>query len=153
MVDAAGRVRFYNQRMLELLNLPESVLLGQPTHESSRSGFRWSGVTLGSSSNCCQRRRGPTSRGRRRCAPARYVRRTPEGVMLEVLTRQLPDGGFVRTYTDVTSYVDAQEALREERQRLQWVLEATRPGIWEYNLETQECPITASGGQRCWAIP
>jgi PAS domain S-box-containing protein len=32
--------------------------------------------------------------------------------------------------------VETEDALREERQRLQWVLEATRPGIWETHIES-----------------
>ena len=31
-VDAGGRVRFYNRRFLELLDLPEALLAGQPEH-------------------------------------------------------------------------------------------------------------------------
>lgn len=137
MVDAAGRVRFYNQRTLELLDLPESAYQDQPLHtdifkiQLARGDF---GVGL--------KALPPEARayvlGEIQVSPPHYVRRTPQGAMLEVLTRQLPDGGFVRTYTDVTSYFNTQEALREERQRLQWVLEATRPGIWEVNLETGE---------------
>jgi PAS domain S-box-containing protein len=68
--------------------------------------------------------------------PELYLRRTRDGQVLEIYTRVLAEGGMVRTYTDVTSYVRAEEALRDERQRLQWVLEATRPGIWETNVET-----------------
>ncbi|MCY1525709.1 Adaptive-response sensory-kinase SasA [compost metagenome] len=49
----------------------------------------------------------------------------------------------MRTYTDVSPYFRGQEALREERQRLEWVLEATRPGIWETNLETWDMKINA----------
>jgi PAS domain S-box-containing protein len=44
----------------------------------------------------------------------------------------------VRTYTDVSSYIEAEEALRAERQRLAWVLEATGPGIWEMNISSGE---------------
>lgn len=135
-VDAQGRVRFYNRRLLELLDLPDALLAAHP---------------LASEVIDFQRRRGdfdgltealdPPAReylhsapGSR--APERYVRPTHSGRVLDICTRFLPGGGFVRTYTDVTHYLQAQEALRDERQRLQWVLEATRPGIWETNIET-----------------
>jgi PAS domain S-box-containing protein len=74
-------------------------------------------------------------------SPDAYVRKTADGRVLEILTRKLPDGGMVRTYADVTSYLETQEALRDERQRLAWVLEATRPGIWETNVATGEMVI------------
>ena len=134
MVDGEGRVRYYNKRMLELLNLPESVLQQEPLHvdlvkyQEARGDFGQDLALLP---------KGLVSYARRGLwpPPEKYVRRTRAGGMLEVVTRLLPEGGFVRTYTDVTPYFETQEALREERQRLQWVLEATRPGIWEIDLE------------------
>lgn len=136
-VDANGRVRFYNQRLLELVNLPEHVVAGQPLVEDviqfqmNRGDFR-DDLDL-----VDQFVRVPLERPST-LVPGKYVRRSTDGKVLELVTRCLPLGGYVRTVTDVTSYVDAQEALKEERQRLQWVLEATRPGIWEVNVETKE---------------
>ena len=49
----------------------------------------------------------------------------------------------VRTCSDVSPYIAAQEALRSERQRLEWVLEATRPGIWETDQLTGNMTINA----------
>jgi PAS domain S-box-containing protein len=137
MVDASGRVRFYNQRMLEMLQLQESQLADGPLHDdlvkfqAARGDFGGDLKLLSENARAYFRREIETP-------PEKYVRRTPTGQVIEVFTRMLPEGGFVRTYTDVTSYIDTHEALREERQRLQWVLEATRPGIWEVNLETRE---------------
>ena len=137
MVDAGGRVRFHNQRLLALLNLTEADYANQPQFEDVLKSQRDRG-DFGSQLELVPAEARPYLTNHEALPPGRYVRRTPEGVILEVLTHPLPEGGFVRTFTDVTSYFDAQEALREERQRLQWVLEATRPGIWEYNLEKQE---------------
>jgi PAS domain S-box-containing protein len=39
--------------------------------------------------------------------PNRYTRRTVDGRTLEICSSPIPEGGYVRTYTDVTSYVDA----------------------------------------------
>ncbi|QCB46256.1 PAS domain-containing protein [Hydrogenophaga sp. PAMC20947] len=136
MVDAAGRVRFFNQRVLELLDLPESLYASQPLH-ADISQFQMDRGDFGPELSLLPPELQPHAMREEPTPPSRYIRKTLQGTVLEVLTRQLPDGGFVRTYTDVTSYFDTQEALREERQRLQWVLEATRPGIWEFNVETQ----------------
>lgn len=137
MVDAEGRVRFYNQRMLELLDLPESILRDQPLHVDLVS-YQESRGDFGPELKLLPADLVSYVRGGHWPPPEKYVRLTQAGKMLEVMTRLLPAGGFVRTYTDVTSYFDTQAALREERQRLQWVLEATRPGIWEINIETKE---------------
>ncbi|MBA4262914.1 MAG: hypothetical protein C0443_13085 [Comamonadaceae bacterium] len=135
-VDAEGRVRFYNQRFLELLNLPQAFLETQPLHrevvafQRERGDF---GDNLGLLDSGL---RAYVTQASAVLPPKVYLRKTTDGRVLEVQSRLLPEGGMVRTYTDVTSYVQAEEALRDERQRLQWVLEATRPGIWETNVET-----------------
>ncbi|MEZ5707274.1 MAG: PAS-domain containing protein [Burkholderiaceae bacterium] len=134
MVDAEGRVRYYNQRMLELLDLPESLLRDEPLH-ADLVKFQEARGDFGQDLALLPQGLVSYARSGMWPPPEKYVRRTRAGRMLEVVTRLLPEGGFVRTYTDVTSYFETQEELREERQRLQWVLEATRPGIWEIDLE------------------
>ena len=143
MVDAQGRVRFFNRRMLDLLDLPEALLARQPML-SEVVAFQRERGDLESLKDAPE---GLLSRDPMDDPPERYLRATALGTVLEVGTRVLPDGGMVRTYTDVTPYVQAQEALRDERQRLQWVLEATRPGIWETNLETGEMRINERWAQ------
>ncbi|MBT9551649.1 MAG: PAS domain-containing protein [Hydrogenophaga sp.] len=136
MVDADGRVRFYNRRMLELLDLPEALLASQP-RISDLAAFQAERGDFGSDFQLLDRALRPfVGLEPRLMPPETYLRRTRQGAVLEICSRALPGGGMVRTYTDVTSYVQAEEALRDERQRLQWVLEATRPGIWETNVET-----------------
>lgn len=135
-VDAQGHVRFYNRRMLELLDLPEALLEAHPTvrevidYQRQRGDFDGHLDTADLQVHQYLRNE-PGAQ-----PPERYIRSTRDGRVLEIHTRMLPEGGFVRTYSDVTSYVRSEEALRDERQRLQWVLEATRPGIWETNIET-----------------
>ncbi len=133
-VDAQGHVTAYNQRLLEMLNLPEALLQGQPTinqvlrFQTERGDFGPDLAWVDPSAH------DHVSKGLLVPLPEKYWRKTPDGRTLEIRSRPLPDGGLVRTYTDVTGYVEAEEALRGERQRLAWVLEATRPGIWETNM-------------------
>lgn len=141
-VDAQGRVRFYNQRLLELLDLPESLLASQPLAHEVIEFQRLRGDFEGLLDTVELSVREYLGNGPGVQPPERYIRSTQDGRVLDIHTRVLPEGGFVRTYSDVTSYVRAEEALRDERQRLQWVLEATRPGIWETNIETGAMAIS-----------
>jgi PAS domain S-box-containing protein len=52
--------------------------------------------------------------------PERYVRRRPDGSVLEITTAPTPDGGFVRTYSDVTE----DRRVRDELERARAAAEA-----------------------------
>ncbi len=133
-VDADNRITAYNHRLLDMLDLPEALLQGQPTLEQVRRfqterGDFGPGLSWVDPIAHAHLMHGPPVP-----PPDKYWRKTRDGRTLEMRSRMLPDGGMVRTFTDVSSYMQAQEALREQRQRLAWVLEATRPGIWENNI-------------------
>ena len=59
-----------------------------------------------------------------------YIRRTRQGRTLEILSRALPDGGSVRTYTDVTDYVQTQEALARQKAMLGALVDNIPDRIW-----------------------
>lgn len=140
-VDASGRILIYNQRVLELLDLPEELLRGRPSNEDIVTFQRERG-DFGDGMRLVEPDAHPyLSRPGEVESPGHYWRKTRDGRTLDIRSRPLPDGGLVRTFTDVSSYFEAQEALREQRQRLAWVLEATRPGIWETNLAENKLTV------------
>ena len=115
-MDAEGCVNVYNRRMLELLDLPETLIkpgatLSEiATFQNERGDF---GEGLSYIS--------PESRHfirtmRHLDLPLLYVRETRSGRRIEVQTRHLPDHGLVRTYADVTAYFEAQQALTEAKE-------------------------------------
>ncbi|MDB5413566.1 MAG: hypothetical protein JWR10_1901 [Rubritepida sp.] len=61
--------------------------------------------------------------------PDWYRRRTPSGAMIEIITDRLPDGGFVRSYTDVSAQVAAETEATARAETLQSVLDNMRHGI------------------------
>ncbi|WP_374409681.1 PAS domain-containing protein [Hydrogenophaga sp.] len=135
-VDASGHVTIYNRRFLELLDLPDELMSSHPLQELVVR-FQAERGDFGPDYSLVE----PVARDyvslHKSHAPEKYWRRTNDGRALEIRTRVLPEGGMVRTYTDVTSYIQVEEALRDERQRLEWVLEATGPGIWELDVVTE----------------
>ncbi|MDN3565228.1 PAS-domain containing protein [Paeniroseomonas aquatica] len=64
-----------------------------------------------------------------RGVPARYVRRTPQGRILEVTSSPTPDGGFVVIHADVTELLEAQGAAADRAALLQVMLDSMRHGI------------------------
>ncbi len=130
-VDAEGRTTIYNQRYLELLDLPESLLLTRPTHEEIVR-FQAGRGDFGETYDLVEAvGRDYVARGTGEAPPERYLRKTRSGTVLEVKTRVLPSGGMVRTYADVTSYVEAQEALRESVARFRSLTELSSDWYWE----------------------
>ncbi|MCX7932613.1 MAG: PAS-domain containing protein [Rhodovarius sp.] len=59
----------------------------------------------------------------------RYIRRRPDGTAVEVVTVELPDGGFVRTYTDVTRLLEAEQQAAARAATLSVMLEGIRHGL------------------------
>jgi PAS domain S-box-containing protein len=140
-VDARGRILVYNQKVLELLDLPEELLSQHPTHEDIVAYQRARGDFGENMQWVDPEARGALVMPGHMESPDVYWRKTRDGRTLDVRTRRLPDGSMVRTFSDVSSYMEAQEELEAERQRLAWVLEATQCGIWETNLETGQSTV------------
>ena len=57
--------------------------------------------------------------------PHHSMHERPDGRILEIRTTPMPDGGFVRTYTDVTELKLAERRLRESEVRLRTLLESS----------------------------
>nr|WP_272876894.1 PAS-domain containing protein [Neoroseomonas terrae] len=57
----------------------------------------------------------PHQWGRPLAAPERYVRRRPNGRIIEVMTDRTPDGGYIRSYTDVTDDRHVRDELERAR--------------------------------------
>jgi diguanylate cyclase (GGDEF)-like protein/PAS domain S-box-containing protein len=137
--DANLRVRRFNPRACELLEIPSAFLAARPTlHELSavqreRGDFGDAGALVQAHA-----REHVQSDGLVGGVPGTYLRQTRAGKTLEIKTQILADGGMVRTFADVTDYVRAEE----ERQRLDELLDATQSlaeiGGWEVDVEADK---------------
>ena len=139
MINAEGRVITYNPRVCELLDLPESLMATQPTlaeitlHQLARGDFGpdASGVDSELRSFVLD-----VVSGLGPALPLQYLRRTLAGRTLEVRTQPLAAGGMVRTFADVTDYVQAQAELRESEGRWKLALENSGDGVWDWHIQT-----------------
>ncbi|MCA3239662.1 MAG: PAS-domain containing protein [Rubrivivax sp.] len=118
-----GRAVVWNRRLLELLELPESLLRKRPTIEEVRS-FQVARGDFAHDSTF-------NDPAQRAALPDRYRRRTKDGQLLEVEGRRATDGCLVRTYRDVTADVRAAEALRVSGERFRQMADAAPALIWQ----------------------
>ncbi len=129
MVDASGRIGVYNQRWLEMLDLPESLMTDQTTQEDVVR-FQTARGDFGEDMNRVEERgRDYINQGGSAVGwPDKYLRHTSDGRVIEVASRSTSAGGMVRMFADVTSEYMAQQALQE---RLDFIEKITSraPGL------------------------
>ncbi|WP_342721107.1 EAL domain-containing protein [Acidovorax sp. FHTAMBA] len=139
-VDVEGRIRVYNRRYLELLDLPESLLATQPRVEDvvrfqAERGDFGQGFELiepGARNYVASEY---AAHGGRLTMPETYVRRNLQGRYIEVRTRALEQGGRVRTFTDVTDYLSTLEALRLSESRWRSLTQLSSDWYWEQDAQ------------------
>jgi signal transduction histidine kinase/DNA-binding NarL/FixJ family response regulator len=111
MVDANGHVPVINRRAVALLDLPPGIARLGTTFgailqwQIDRREFAAQGSDI--DVDALARTGG--------LGPAVYERQRPNGTVLEVQTRELPGGGAVRTYTDITERKRTEQALAAAR--------------------------------------
>ena len=138
MINAEGRIITFNPRVCELLDLPESLMATHPTlgeitlYQFARGDFgpRASKVAPHVRSYILD-----VVRGRAATLLGNYLRETLSGRTLEVKTQILPTGGMVRTFTDVTDYVQAQAELRKSEALWKLALENSGDGVWDWHVQ------------------
>lgn len=114
-LDPSGRCNAYNQRLIELLELPPSLFEPMPTLRQIlecqlRLGHFGADLELLDAEHRLNLH--AVIAGRRKGLAANYVRRTTSGRTLEVRSHPLPDGCVVRTFTDVSEHHQTLAALR-----------------------------------------
>ena len=135
-LDRDGRATLMNTRVLELLGLPRDFADGRP-HKSEILAYQRSIGEFASNEQFAQVVSDIDERKH-----AIYERERPNGTVLEIRTVPTEDGGFVRTYTDVTARRKAEAALRLERDRAEAAARATADFLANMSHELRT-PLTA----------
>ncbi|SFE45224.1 EAL domain-containing response regulator [Paracidovorax wautersii] len=139
-VNAEGRICIFNRRYLELLEMPEDMMSRRPRVEevvrfqAARGDFGPDFQHVDASGRDYVRSE-HAAQGVPLQMPASYVRRTHTGRHVEVRTRQLPSGGRVRSFTDVTDFIAAQEALRTSEARWRSLTQLSSDWYWEQDTQ------------------
>ncbi|NDP39025.1 MAG: EAL domain-containing protein [Rhodoferax sp.] len=137
--DAQGRVDIFNPRVCELLDLPQSLLASRPTvqaltsYQRERGDFGQDAALIDVHARNCVL---GVAVGAQDELPSHYLRVTPAGRTLEAKTQALSDGSMVRTFTDVTDYVQAQATLQTNEERWKLALECAGDGVWDWHIQS-----------------
>ncbi len=130
-MDTDAAITLYNQRFLELLELPQ-VLMVPGVNGTDLLRFQVERGDFGADYELVEpAARAVLAQGIVRNAPLRYLRKTRSGRTLEISTRPLPGGGVVRTFEDVTHFVEAQAALLESESRFRSLTALSSDWYWE----------------------
>ena len=132
LFDAERRVVAANRLAAELCGLPPDAFRPGTPLEALRQQQRELGVYGGAAETdrFLDSRGSDPLRGN-----DRYTRPSADGRTIEVVTDALADGGFVRSYTDVTALVAAQEAAKRRADMLTQMLDTMRHGVIMYDAE------------------
>ncbi|TCV92881.1 Na+/proline symporter [Luteibacter rhizovicinus] len=116
VVDAEMRLVAWNRRYLELFDYPEGmVYVGLPVGDLIRWNAEHGECGPGEVDQHVAKRIGYMRAG----SPHLFQRIRPDGTVIEMRGRALPGGGFVTTFTDVTAYKHAEQALIEANETLE----------------------------------
>lgn len=125
MIDADGCIAVFNEKFVEMTGLPRSAFEGNPRFHSIVEHMLEAGEfdRMGEAFKAWVKRRG-AQRG-----PVSFQRIRPNGVVLQVQALPMPDGGEVRTLSDVTAHVRKSNELRSTRDMFEMTLNNVTQGI------------------------
>ena len=126
-VDPGGHCTAWNRRLIELLQLPPALMQGRPRLEALLAWQRAQGEFGGQLERLDENGRRSVGQALDGAPPDtghRYRRTRPDGTVLDVVTRFAADGSLVRTFTDISASVAAEQALVAARDQAERAREA-----------------------------
>jgi len=132
--DAQQRIISFNARACELLDLSADLLRGQPTLQEVNQLQLLRGDFGPDAERVADHARAYIFSDGRAPAPPQYLRVTPQGRTLEVKSQELPEGGMVRTFSDVSDYVQVQKYRERQDKLLEAMQSLAQVGGWEVDM-------------------
>ena len=109
LVDREGKVLIFNKRSVEYCGIDETQFT-LPADVKDIFAVQWQNGEFGLNGELLPEDVRQYFLKRTGTLPRSYIRRRPNGTVLEVRTEFLPSGGMVQSYTDITELVAAKEA-------------------------------------------
>lgn len=109
VIDSELRLVAWNSRYVELFRFPPELMrVGQPIEDLIRHNARRGLLGPGPTEDAIARRLAHLRKG----TPHLHESAKSDGTVLEIRGNPLPEGGFVTSYADITSYKNAARELR-----------------------------------------
>tara|TARA_R110002153_G_scaffold116833_4_gene260646 strand:- start:4721 stop:8146 length:3426 start_codon:yes stop_codon:yes gene_type:complete len=110
VVDKQLNLVAWNKSYLALFNYPQGMInVGTPIETLVRYNAQRGDCGVGEVENLVQRRLDHMRAG----TTHRFLRQRADGRVIEMVGTPLPGGGFVTSFSDVTSHIETQKALKE----------------------------------------
>ncbi len=134
VLDSAKQVISFNARVCELLNLSAEFLATQPSIKAINQLQLQRGDFGPNASLVDSHAREYVFSDGEAPAPPSYLRVTPQGTTLEIRSQMLPEGGMVRTFSDVSDYVQVQNDRAHLDRLLTAMQSLAQVGGWEVDV-------------------
>jgi signal transduction histidine kinase/ActR/RegA family two-component response regulator len=135
VVDAQMHLVAWNRRYLELFDYPDGMVhVGVPVAELIRWNAELGECGPGEVDGHVAKRIDYMRAG----SSHLFQRIRPDGTVIEMRGRALPGGGYVTTYTDVTAYKHAEQALIEVNETLEQRVEQRTAQLSEALVATAQ---------------
>ncbi|WP_430390646.1 hybrid sensor histidine kinase/response regulator [Dyella sp. 20L07] len=116
VVDAELRLVAWNSRYASLFGYPRELLqVGRPVADLTRYNIDRGMIGPGEPEERVQRRLTHMRAGTQHLSERRF----PDGTTVEIRGNPMPGGGFVATFTDVTAFRRAEDALKASNETLE----------------------------------
>ena len=130
--DADLKLVAFNERYVDLMDYPPGFIhVGKPFEEILRFCAERGDYSPGDVEKLVKER----LLSRRRGELYRRERTTADGRTLAISFSPMPDGGHVKTYTDITERKRAEEALRASEERFKDFADSASDWFWEMDVD------------------
>ncbi len=145
MVDQSLKLVAWNRRYLELFNYPDGLIsVGRPIADIIRYNAERGLCGPGEAQVHVARRLHWMRQGRAHTSERLF----PNGRVIELIGNPMPGGGFVMSFTDITAFREAEQALTEANEGLeQRVIERTHE-LSQLNVALTEAKGTAESANQ-----
>ncbi len=135
VVDQSLRLVAWNHRYLELFDYPDGLIsIGRPIAEIIRYNAERGLCGPGEADNHVERRLYWMRQG----TPHTSERQFPNGRVIELIGNPMPGGGFVMSFTDITAFREAEQALKEANEGLEQRVAARTRELSQLNQALSE---------------